>query len=552
MSYPKSIGFLSLLVFAQLLFVANAGLIKDANDNNGDWSGDIDRAKWMKVAENNLEKVLSKKLNNQIGKNMILFLGDGMGISTVTAGRIRKGQQKGNTGEEEKTYMESLDDLALSKTYNIDAQTADSAGTATAYLTGVKSRIGVIGVDGTGVDCASSEKAKLESIIKWAHDAGKSTGIVTTARVTHATPAAGYAGIFNRDMESWDNKNFNETDYNNGCRDIASQFVENAAWINLVFAGGRMKFLPKDEGGDRMDGKNLVNQWTDKMNKTKNKFKYLSTYDEFQKLKPSENYQYILGLMSMSHMQYEDERIAKDPIEEPSIIEMTEKAIQILSRNPKGFFLLVEGGKIDLAHHDSVAKNALDDFVVFDNAIGKAKNITSSSETLITVTADHSHVFTMGGYAFRGNSILGVVQGKFVNVSELKLTFSSLLYGNGPGFYNLTQIRSTNLTSDQTSKDNYKQESAIPLSQETHGGEDVAIFSSGPMSYLFDGTVEQNYIAHVMAYSTCIGPYNKASCREKRGGNSDISSSQSNMKLLQFKSILILVISLVSFAKINY
>jgi alkaline phosphatase len=84
--------------------------------------------------------------------------------------------------------------------------------------------------------------------------------------------------------------------------------------------------------------------------------------------------------------------------------------------------------------------------------------------------------FTLGGYAFRGNPILGVVSGVYVNVSDLAVTLTSLLYGNGPGFYNLTGVRTVNLTNEQTSSDSYMQESAVPLSSETHGGEGWSAF----------------------------------------------------------------------------
>ncbi len=150
-----------------------------------DWSADEDPQKWHTYAFKKLNKILNQPINKNIAKNMIFFLGDGMGMTTVTAGRILKGQLKGNNGEEEETFMESLDHVALAKTYNIDAQTSDSAGTATAYFTGVKTRIGVIGLDGKAVDCKTSSTSRLESLLKWAHYAGKSTGIVTTSRVTH-------------------------------------------------------------------------------------------------------------------------------------------------------------------------------------------------------------------------------------------------------------------------------------------------------------------------------------------------------------------------------
>lgn len=96
-------------------------------------------------------------------------------------------------------------------------------------------------------------------------------------------------------------------------------------------------------------------------------------------------------------MDFETDRVERIPIKEPSLVEMTKTAIEILSRNPNGFFLLVEGGKIDHGHHISNAQRALNDYVVFDEAIGETLHMTRENETLIVVTADHSHVFTFGG-----------------------------------------------------------------------------------------------------------------------------------------------------------
>ena len=89
-------------------------------------------------------------------------------------------------------------------------------------------------------------------------------------------------------------------------------------------------------------------------------------------------------------MEFEVERNVSQ--KEPSIVEMTKKAIEILSANPNGYFLLIEGGKIDQAHHASNARRALDEFVAFDEAVGLAKQLVSLDDTLVIVTADHSHV----------------------------------------------------------------------------------------------------------------------------------------------------------------
>lgn len=158
-----------------------------------------------------------------------------MGIPTVTAGRIRKGQKQGLNGEELVTHMESLPHVALSKTYNIDAQTADSAGTATAYLCGVKARAGTIGLNGFARfnDCKSSLNAKVDSILKWAHRAGKSVGVVTTTRVTHASPAGTFANVAYREWEGYDGVKFGHKEHREGCRDIADQLISENNFINV-------------------------------------------------------------------------------------------------------------------------------------------------------------------------------------------------------------------------------------------------------------------------------------------------------------------------------
>ena len=178
------------MLIRKFCFIIGVLVIK-INASRFEWpEEDKTPEKWINNAKETINSLLNRKLNGNIAKNLIMFLGDGMGIPTVTAGRIRKGQMRNKSGEEEITFMESLGNVALAKTYNIDAQTADSAGTATAYLCGVKTGISIIGLDGRAKqsDCKSSFNSKVDSILKWAHRAGKSVGIVSTTRVTHASP----------------------------------------------------------------------------------------------------------------------------------------------------------------------------------------------------------------------------------------------------------------------------------------------------------------------------------------------------------------------------
>jgi len=202
---------------------------------------------------------------------------------------------------------------------------------------------------------------------------------------------------------------------------------------------------------------------------------------------------------------------------EPSLTEMTSTAIDLLDNNPKGFFLMVESGRIDHGHHAGSAFNALTDAVEFSSAIQAAVDRTDAAETLIIVTADHGHVFTMAGYPKRGNPILG----KVVNVGTSEfakdangLPYTTLGYANGPGFHdfgdesNADVVYSakpfggrTDLSAIDTKSSGFHQETLIPKIDETHSGEDVAIYASGPGAYLVSGTQEQNAIFHIMNFA---------------------------------------------------
>ena len=159
-------------------------------------------------------------------KNIIVFVGDGMGISTVTAARILEGQNLGFSGEEHSLSFDRFPFSGLVKTYNVDAQTPDSAGTMTAIMSGVKTNFGVIGVDQNVQrgNCASQSGSELVSALMLAEVAGMSTGVISTARITHATPAATYAASVERNWE--DISNMPVAAVEAGCEDIALQLVQ--------------------------------------------------------------------------------------------------------------------------------------------------------------------------------------------------------------------------------------------------------------------------------------------------------------------------------------
>jgi len=466
-------------------------------------------------------------------KNVILFVGDGMGISTITASRILQGQLQGNPGEENFLSFENFPYSGLSKTYNTDQQTPDSAGTMTAMMTGVKTDAGIISIaeQVERANCESGKGHELVTALELAELHGKSTGVVTTARLTHATPAATYSRSANRGWES-DNK---IPDSEKGCIDIAAQlisFEENfnqlfpnseTNGIEVLMGGGRRHFLPNDRAfnqenpedskaeGKRTDGRHLINEWKEKHSSGV----YVNSAEEFNEIDVQQS-SHILGLFNPSHMRYQMDR-KNDPLGEPSLKDMTLLALDKLSQNSNGYFLMVESGRIDHAHHSGNAYNALHDTIALSDAVKAVSEKVDLSETLIIVTADHSHVFTIAGYPKRGNDILG----KVIPVNSEKpalmadgLPYTTLGYMNGPGMHDLGQetdadkvyfedinVGRKDISNINTSNPGYHQEALIPRESETHGGEDVGIYAIGPGAHLVSGVNEQNVIFHVMTHA---------------------------------------------------
>ncbi len=463
--------------------------------------------------QNTLTARRAVKPNTKRAKNVILFVADGMDPTTVTAARIYDGQSRGEEGEENYLSFEQFPHIALAKTYNTNAQTPDSAGTMSAITTGVKTKIGMISVSDAAQpnDCASSLAATAPTFIEYAEEIGLSTGVVSTARLTHATPAATYAHTPSRNWES--DTNLPGKAIASGCRDIASQLIDfpYGDGLEVAMGGGRTNFLPSnvkdpeypDKKGGRRDRRNLAEEWT----KKSNHHHYVWNKESFDAIDPADT-PHVLGLFERSHMQYELDR-ADDGAGEPSLAEMTAKAIDILSQNKEGFVLVVEAGRVDHAHHGGYARQALHDAQMFSEAVRVAKQKTSSRDTLIIATADHGHTISFAGYPKKGNPILGLATSAFggpTNDQGYALAadgkpYTTLAYANGPGsvLVGLTEDGKRPAPRlEETTDKAYRQQALIPSRSESHGGQDVTIYADGPRAYLFGGTVEQNYIFHVI------------------------------------------------------
>ncbi|MBZ8134565.1 alkaline phosphatase [Afifella sp. IM 167] len=466
---------------------------------------------WFTDAQAELQARIDHQPNTNRAKNVILFIADGMGVGTNYAIRLYAGQQEGQYGSEHVLPYEAYGDfpnVALVKTYNINAQTPDSAPTAGSMNTGVKQVFNTINLSDKAIhdDCASEAGNKLTLFSELMSDAGKSVGVVSTARLTHATPAAAFAKTANRNWEG---------EAPEGCTDIAAQLLEQmkAGVVDLAMGGGRRYFLPADatddEGkkGRRKDARNLIDE-------AKEAGMQYAWNTETAGGLNLDGETPVLALFEDSHMKYEHDRTDAD---EPSLTDMTKMAIDYLSKNEDGYYLEIESGRVDHANHDGNAFRTVTDGVEFARAVAAAAQMTNAEDTLIIVTADHEHSIALNGYCGRGSPILGlcyeVAKGQVEHAAEPVLgddgkPFTVIGFLNGPGAV-LKKAEGGNdysgsrpeLTEEEASDPEYIQQALIPMSSESHSGEDVAVWARGPWAHLFDGVIEQNYIFHVMNHA---------------------------------------------------
>ena len=445
-----------------------------------------------------LTRRLAIQPDKRDARNLVLMIGDGNGVNSVTATRIFAGQEQGSSGEEFQLSYEAMPHLALLKTYNTDAQVPDSAGTITAMLTGQKTRAGVIGVDAAleRGNCQQVAEHRLPSLFDLARASGWARGVVTTTRLTHATPAGTFASSADRDYES-------DARMPASClgqKDIAAQLPQAA--LDFAAGGGLSQFIGTPDAadpqvrGERKDGRNLLQESRAAgVNVT-------TTAAGFRGL-PLDGQKPVLSLLNAGHMSFEADRD-----EEPSLAEMTTAAIRHLNATGKQWILLVEAGRIDHGHHATNPRRALKDGVAFAEAVTAARQ-NASSDTLIIVTADHSHTLTIQGYPRRGSPITGLcekiggTQGEPCRDAN-GVPYPTLSYANG-----LRTPANGPRTAPNPQKvlsDDFLVETLIPQPFETHGGADVAAYAQGPGAWLVSGTMEQNTLFHIMAHATGLTP----------------------------------------------
>ncbi|THB66483.1 MAG: alkaline phosphatase [Gammaproteobacteria bacterium] len=293
-------------------------------------------------------------------KNVIFMIPDGCDASVQTLARWMKG---------EALQLDSMNN-GMVKTEMANSVITGSAAAATAFATGNKTTARFLGVSPRLDDIISTftpredkeEYEPVASILEAAKLKGKATGLISTSRVTHATPAAFGVHIHDRGMDN--------------------EIMEHLVYqdIDVVFGGGKRHLLPKAEGGKRTDGENLVDVLVDRG------YQFVETKGDLAAIQSGKTW----GMFASSHMNADIDRAEFTP-EEPSIAEMTAKAIDILSKDRDGFFLMVEGSQVDWAGHANDPKYMFTDFIAFDEAVKVAVDFAKNDgQTVVIAFPDHN------------------------------------------------------------------------------------------------------------------------------------------------------------------
>ena len=442
--------------------------------------------------------------HDQRARNVIFFLGDGMGLNTLTAARIF------HAGEAGELTIDRLPESAFVKTFSNDAMVTDSAAGMAAYMTGVKHNNGVIsmsfgtrsvapGKDANGNALVSQceNGSPATTLLELARKRGMALGVVTNTSVTDATPASAYGHGCHRKLET----------------DFAAMLVPGGAGYNgalgargldVMFGGGAQFFTPFARGGKRADNRDLLAELGQQG------FRVARDTASFNAL-ALDAQQPAIGLFAPNHMDYDATR---DQAKQPSLTEMTRKAIDLLAphatQGGKGFFLVVEGGLIDHALHATLGKRALQETVSYNDAMQAALEKMEALDpglknTLIVATADHDHTLLLNGYTARTGKttptnpgVLGLVRNLdgSPKLDKEGRPFTIIGFGTGENRTNGPRSSQPALTDEIVTRDDYHQEAVVRTrtGAETHGGTDVYLGAAGAGAELFRGTIDNTRV----------------------------------------------------------
>jgi alkaline phosphatase len=388
-------------------------------------------------------------------RNIIFFISDGCGPASFTMAR---------------EYVQSLGGTQLAtdqmlvgsaRTFSSGGLITDSAASGTAYSCGIKTYNGAIAMDTT--------RRPVATLLEGAEERGMATGLVATSTITHATPAAFSAHVANRADQAG----------------IALQQMEQG--IEVLLGGGAGYYLPADQDGHRTDGRNLLAE------AAANGSQVVRSRDELMAVRSSP----VLGLFAADHMSYE---IDRDEDHQPSLAEMTLRAIELLEDDPDGFFLMVEGSRIDHAAHGNDAAAHLRDILAFDEAIQVGLEFArKNGETLIVSTSDHetggmsvgARVDGVSKYSWKPGQLTKVQHSLEYAADSLlgRETWSTILemYGIDDPTEDEVRMGTNGSWSRQALADMRSKRAQIGWTTGGHTGVDVNVYAFGPGSDLFQG-----------------------------------------------------------------
>lgn len=331
--------------------------------------------------ERSASYTITNEKSKKRAKNVILFVGDGMSLQARQIARIlSKGITEGRYND--LLNMEKMDNVAVVTTSGYDAIVTDSANSASAYATGHKSVVNAMGVY---ENCTKDpfDDPKVENIIELVkRTRGMATGIVSTSNITDATPAAMVSHTRRRAEQNF----------------IAQTMLEDKHRPDVILGGGSRHFIPMDvPGSKRKDNVDVIKSFEELG------YSFSGTKTELENMPQSADK--LLGLYQLDNMNvYIDRAVIKNPkvlkgfTDQPGLVEMTEKAIDTLSKNDNGFFLMVEGACVDKQLHVLDWQRAAYDNIELDKAVGAAQKFAAqNNDTLIIVVADHAHGASITG-----------------------------------------------------------------------------------------------------------------------------------------------------------
>ncbi len=400
-------------------------------------------------------------------KNVILFIADGFGPAMSTMART---YQRDVLGGPDELVMDNIE-VGSIRTYSTSSRVTDSAAGATAFATGVKSYNGSIAVDTT--------RAPLGTLLEAAHTRGMLTGIVSTTRVTHATPAAFTAHVPRRASEA----------------DIAEQQIHSGA--DLILGGGRRNFLPESMGGIRDDDRNVLEDAVARG------YTVTSTWDETLNASLP-----LLALLDESSLSYDIDR--ED--DEPSLAELTRFAIDRLSASDDGFFVMIEAARIDHAAHSNDIAGTLHDVLAYDEALAVALEfVEADGNTLLVAVADHEtggmSLGRSGQYEWKPEVLHGIrsSHGPMIRAIEQGGDIADVI-ANYTGLNDLTEDEIDALNTGVAENrlnwalaDVIGNRAGIGWTTGGHTAVDVKLFAAGPGRDLFIGNHDNTYPARVIA-----------------------------------------------------